>query len=103
MGWEVNSSVQDGLGWVSTVAAVVLFLVPTKTFYGIIRKKSVGSFSSLPYGMTLCNCFTWFLYGLPVVTESRTQVWVTNGIGAILEFSYLVIFFIYCELKVALF
>lgn len=71
------------------------------TFKRVIRKKSTEEFSCIPYIIGLFNCllFTW--YGLPVVSykwENFPLVTV-NGVGIVLELSYVLIYFWYSSAK----
>ncbi|XP_054799848.1 bidirectional sugar transporter SWEET3-like [Prosopis cineraria] len=82
-------------------ASVSLYAAPTVTFKRVIRKKSTEEFSCLPYIIGLLNCllFTW--YGLPVVSykwENFPLVTV-NGVGIVLELSYVLIYFWYASAK----
>ncbi|KAG6541646.1 hypothetical protein Mapa_016911 [Marchantia paleacea] len=65
------------------------------TFYRIFKKKATDSFSAIPYLCTLLNCVLWLLYGMPFVTKNGVLIMTINGIGAILEMSYLSIFMKY--------
>lgn len=71
------------------------------TFKRVIRKKSTEEFSCFPYIIALLNCllFTW--YGLPVISykwENFPLVTV-NGVGVVLELSYVLIYFWYSSAK----
>jgi len=71
------------------------------TFRRVIRKKSTEEFSCFPYIIGLLNCllFTW--YGLPIVSykwENFPLVTV-NGVGILLELSYVLIYFWYASAK----
>ncbi|KAG5019176.1 hypothetical protein JHK87_015031 [Glycine soja] len=82
-------------------ASVALYAAPMVTFRRVIRKKSTEEFSCFPYIIGLLNCllFTW--YGLPVVSykwENFPLVTV-NGVGIVLELSYVLIYFWYASAK----
>ncbi|XP_027339099.1 bidirectional sugar transporter SWEET3-like [Abrus precatorius] len=82
-------------------ASVSLYAAPMVTFKRVIRKKSTEEFSCIPYIIGLLNCllFTW--YGLPVVSykwENFPLVTV-NGVGIVLELSYVLIYFWYASPK----
>ncbi|KAK7410685.1 hypothetical protein VNO78_01677 [Psophocarpus tetragonolobus] len=82
-------------------ASVALYAAPMVTFKRVIRKKSTEEFSCIPYIIGLLNClfFTW--YGLPVVSykwENFPLVTV-NGVGIVLELSYVLIYFCYASSK----
>lgn len=69
------------------------------TFYKIIKKKDVEEYKSDPYIATMLNCAFWMFYGLPFVHPNSILVVTINGVGLILEFVYLTIFYIYGNKK----
>ncbi|KAL2632367.1 hypothetical protein R1flu_017053 [Riccia fluitans] len=83
------------VGVFGNISGVCLFASPTITFYGILRKKSTGNYSSTPYLCALLNCALWLLYGMPFVTRNGLLIMTINGVGAFLEISYLTIFMRY--------
>lgn len=52
-----------------------------------------------PYLATLLNCMLWVFYGIPVVHPNSILVVTINGIGLVIEATYLTIFFIYSDNK----
>jgi solute carrier family 50 (sugar transporter) len=64
-------------------------------FWRIIKNKDVEEFKPDPYLATLLNCMLWVFYGLPVVHPNSILVVTINGIGLVIEGTYLLIFFIY--------
>ena len=64
-------------------------------FWRIIKAKDVEEFKPDPYLATLLNCMLWVFYGLPIVHPNSILVVTINGIGLVVEGSYLIIFFIY--------
>lgn len=67
-----------------------------KTFWRIYKKKSVEEFSYVPYITTILNCMLWVFYGLPVVHTDSLLVTTINGVGLVIEFFYIVIYYRYC-------
>jgi len=63
--------------------------------------KSTEEFSCIPYIISLFNCLLYTWYGLPVVSYKWENFAVvsTNGIGILLEFSYIAIYFWYASAK----
>lgn len=61
----------------------------------IIRKKSTEEFSCVPYITALVNCLLYTWYGLPVVScgWENFPVVTINGLGILLEFSFILIYF----------
>ncbi|KAL1200368.1 Bidirectional sugar transporter SWEET8 [Cardamine amara subsp. amara] len=87
------------IGMIGNVISFGLFLSPAKTFYRIIKKKSVEEFQYVPYITTVMNCMLWVFYGLPVVHKDSILVSTINGIGLVIEAIYLIIYFAYCGHK----
>jgi solute carrier family 50 protein (sugar transporter) len=69
------------------------------TFWRIIKNKDVEEFKSDPYLATLLNCMLWVFYGLPIVHPNSILVVTINGIGLVIEGTYLIIFFLYSPNK----
>ncbi|XP_026460359.1 bidirectional sugar transporter SWEET1-like isoform X1 [Papaver somniferum] len=86
-------------GICGNVTALFLFLSPLMTFRRIIKSKSTQQFSGVPYIMTLLNCLLSGWYGLPFVSPHNILVATINGIGAVIEGIYVVIFMIYAPKK----
>ncbi|KAM3214689.1 hypothetical protein ACQJBY_066931 [Aegilops geniculata] len=83
------------IGIVGNVISFGLFLSPTPTFCRICKAKDVKEFKPDPYLATLLNCMLWVFYGLPIVHPNSILVATINGIGLVIEGTYLIIFFIY--------
>ncbi|KAK4271226.1 hypothetical protein QN277_019949 [Acacia crassicarpa] len=83
------------VGIIGNVISFGLFLSPTPTFYRIIKKKTVEEFKPDPYIATLLNCAFWVLYGMPFVHPHSILVLTINSVGLVLEFVYVIIFYIY--------
>ncbi|KAI3921251.1 hypothetical protein MKX01_030273 [Papaver californicum] len=79
-------------GICGNATALVLFLAPIITFHRIIKTKSTQQFSGVPYIMTLLSCLLSGWYGLPFVSPHNILVTTINGIGAVIEGIYVVIF-----------
>ncbi|EPS61695.1 hypothetical protein M569_13100, partial [Genlisea aurea] len=85
------------VGIIGNVVALVLFLSPMPTFYGICKKKSVGQYSAAPYLATFVNCGLWVMYGLPFVHPHSTLVVTINGAGLAIEIFYLSLFLAFSD------
>ncbi|KAL8155120.1 hypothetical protein AgCh_000494 [Apium graveolens] len=70
---------------------------PAPTFYRIVKKKSVEEFQPYPYLGTTINCMFWVLYGTPLIHPGSTLVLTINGVGLVIELTYLSIFLIYAN------
>eukprot|EP00897_Mesotaenium_endlicherianum_P005931 jgi/Mesen1/5366/ME000268S04565 len=92
MDWEVQPQVEATLGLIGTLAAILLFVAPLKTFRRIAASRSVEDFSAFPYVSALLNCSTWVLYALPFVTPQRTSPLVTNALGMVFQLAYLAVY-----------
>ncbi|XP_054801513.1 bidirectional sugar transporter SWEET6b-like [Prosopis cineraria] len=87
------------VGIIGNVISFGLFLSPTPTFYGIIKKKAVEEFKPDPYIATILNCAFWVLYGMPFVHPHSILVLTINSVGLVLEFVYVIIFYAYATNK----
>ncbi|KAI3731356.1 hypothetical protein L1987_62544 [Smallanthus sonchifolius] len=89
------------VGLMGNAASFLLYVAPTSTFARVIRKKSTEEFSFVPYTVSLMNCLFYTWYGLPVVSykwENFPMITI-NGLGIILEFSFVIIFIWYTSPK----
>jgi uncharacterized protein with PQ loop repeat len=79
----------------STFSINDFFIVFRLTFSRVIRKKSTEEFSCAPYIIALLNCLLYTWYGLPVVSHrwENLPLVTTNGLGILLEFSFIFIYF----------
>ncbi|KAK1618021.1 hypothetical protein QYE76_023538 [Lolium multiflorum] len=88
-------TIRTVIGVIGNVTAVVLFLSPVPTFYGIWKNKTVEEYSAVPYLATLLNCMMWLLYGLPAVTPHNMLIITINVIGITIELQYIALFVAY--------
>ncbi|KAL1211855.1 Bidirectional sugar transporter SWEET8 [Cardamine amara subsp. amara] len=65
-------------------------------FIQVLKKKSLDGVDPALHLAMVMKCSLWILYGLPVVHKDSILVTTTNGVGFIIEASYLVVFWIYC-------
>ncbi|KAK9075090.1 hypothetical protein SSX86_003409 [Deinandra increscens subsp. villosa] len=89
------STLHTVFGVLGNASGLFLFLAPTITFQRIINNGSTEQFSGVPYVMTLLNCLLSGWYGLSFVSENNTLVMVINGVGAVIEAVYVVVFVMY--------
>jgi len=89
------------MGVMGNATSLLLYAVPILTFVRVIKMKSTEEFSCIPYIISLFNCLLYTWYGLPVVSYrwENFAVVSTNGIGILLEFSYIAIYFWYASAK----
>jgi solute carrier family 50 protein (sugar transporter) len=86
-------------GWCGCAAALFLFVAPIPTMLHIVKTKSTGDFSPLPYLVSMLQCGLWSVYALPPVTPCKLQPLVTNGLGFFLEMSYVYVFIVYSKAR----
>ncbi|XP_043688146.1 bidirectional sugar transporter SWEET2-like isoform X2 [Telopea speciosissima] len=91
------SALSDAAGIAGNVFAFVLFLSPLPTFRRILRNQSTEEFSGLPYIYALSSCLIGFWYGVPIVSPDIILVATVNFIGALFQFTYIIMFIIYAE------
>ena len=87
-----DGALLDAIGWIGCTSAWILFVSPIPTMRTIVRTGTVGDFSALPYLVSCLQCSLWTVYALPSITPCKTQPLVTNGVGAVLELGYLLVF-----------
>ncbi|XP_023000664.1 bidirectional sugar transporter SWEET5-like [Cucurbita maxima] len=83
------------IGIIGNVISFGLFMSPIPTFTQIVKRKAVEDFKPDPYLATILNCAMWVFYGMPFVHPDSILVVTINGIGFVIEFAYVSIFFIY--------
>ncbi|XP_052187664.1 bidirectional sugar transporter SWEET3-like [Diospyros lotus] len=89
------------VGVIGNAASVLLYTAPILTFSRVIKKKSTGEFSCVPYIIALLNCFLYTWYGLPVVSYrwENFPVVTINGLGMLLELCFILIYFWFASAK----
>ncbi|KAM0920699.1 hypothetical protein ACQ4PT_007352 [Festuca glaucescens] len=88
-------NIRTVIGIIGNGTALMLYLSPVPTFYSIWKKKTVEQYSAVPYLATLLNCMIWLFYGLPVVQPHSMLIITINGIGLVIELTYIAIFLAY--------
>ncbi|KAK4786994.1 hypothetical protein SAY86_010827 [Trapa natans] len=90
----VDSTLRLAVGVMGNAASLLLYATPVLTFRTVLRRKSIGEFSSIPYILALLNCLLYTWYGLPVVSNrwENLPVVTINGVGIILELSFIFIY-----------
>lgn len=89
------------IGVLGNAASLLLYAAPILTFARIIKRKSTEEFSCIPYILALWNCFLYTWYGLPVVSYrwENFPVVTVNGVGILLEISFIAIYFWFASTK----
>ncbi|CAK8570269.1 unnamed protein product [Lathyrus sativus] len=82
-------------------SSLSLYAAPIVTFKRVIRKKSTEEFSCVPYIIGMLNGLLLTWYGLPVVSYKweKFALVPVNGVGFLLELSYVLIYFWYSSNK----
>ncbi|KAL0925120.1 hypothetical protein M5K25_003429 [Dendrobium thyrsiflorum] len=85
------------LGIIGNAAVLLLFITPILTFKRVIQKRSTGEYSCIPYLLALFNCLNYTWYGLPIVSYGWENISVVtvNGVGVLLEFSFIIIYILF--------
>ncbi|GAB2293972.1 Bidirectional sugar transporter sweet3 [Dionaea muscipula] len=83
------------VGTMGNASSLLLYSAPILTFWRVIKKKTTEEFSCLPYIVALLNCLLYTWYGLPVVSCGWENFLVVtiNGLGIILEVSFILVYF----------
>ncbi|KAJ8752976.1 hypothetical protein K2173_008711 [Erythroxylum novogranatense] len=89
------------VGIMGNVAALSLYCAPIITFTRVIRKRNTEEFSCIPYIISLLACLIYAFYGTPVVSYGweNLPVVTIDGIGTILESSFIIIYICFAPLK----
>ncbi|XP_064614317.1 sugar transporter SWEET1-like [Liolophura sinensis] len=81
------------LSWITAITSVVVQMVGMQICFRIVRKGSTGDMSNIPFlSYFICACI-WLRYGL--LTHIPAVVLV-NLTAALLQFSYMTVFYLYC-------
>ena len=85
---SVSSEIVSGFG---IAAALYLFVSPVVTMRRIVKDKTAGHFSPLPYLAQLLESSLWTLYASLQLAELRS-VFINNTIAICFQIAYLTIF-----------
>ncbi|XP_077219260.1 bidirectional sugar transporter SWEET17-like isoform X2 [Tasmannia lanceolata] len=81
------------VGVIGNVISVLMFASPIPTFWRVVKSGSTEDFEGLPYVCTFLSASLWVYYGISKPGE--LLVATVNGLGIVLEFSYITLFLIY--------
>lgn len=73
------------------VVTIAMFSSGIPECMGMMKRKSTGNVQFLPFLMTCVNCFAWLSYGR---LNHNTLLIYVNGIGALLQLFYMIIFIV---------
>ncbi|GLJ30344.1 hypothetical protein SUGI_0600340 [Cryptomeria japonica] len=70
-------------------------------FRRVVKKKTTGEMSGMPYAIGLFNCLIYTLYGSPLISNGWDNALVmgTNAIGFLLQFSFCTIYLLFAPPK----
>jgi hypothetical protein len=83
----------DVFGWIGTALALFFFISPVTLMWGLIKK--TVDINNIPWILLIANtgnCILWAAYGFLL---DKTQVWVCNSIGSVINVIYMCIYFIH--------
>lgn len=89
------------IGILGNATSLLLYGAPVLTFIKVIKEKSVGQYSCMPYVIALFNCLTYAWYGLPVVSNGWENFLVStvNGVGIVPECFAICTYLVYAPPK----
>ncbi|XP_059077965.1 bidirectional sugar transporter SWEET3b-like [Cryptomeria japonica] len=81
--------------------ALLMYGAPLSNFRGVMRKKTTGEMSGLPYAIGLLNCLVYTWYGSPLISNGwdNALVMATNAIGLLLQFCFCGIYLLFAPSK----
>ncbi|MCL7029943.1 hypothetical protein MKW94_013227 [Papaver nudicaule] len=82
-------------GILGNILSVLQLLAPMITFRRITKNKSTEQFSAVPYIIGLMNGLLYTWYGLPMISQDNTLLCTINGITAIVQGAYVLLFLFY--------
>ncbi|KAL5006552.1 hypothetical protein ScPMuIL_015358 [Solemya velum] len=82
------------VGFMASSSSIGVYLVGIEICYRIIKKGSTGDISSFPFIAYFIACCLWLRYG---VLENIFAVTIVNGFGAVTQFTYICIFYMYTK------
>ncbi|KAI4386363.1 hypothetical protein MLD38_004299 [Melastoma candidum] len=93
MGMEANDPLPFAVGIIGNVVSILVYLVPSMTFYRIYKKKSTGEYQCLPYMVALFSSMLWLFYAY--IRKNVILLVTINSSGTIIESIYIAIFLVY--------
>ncbi|GKV32016.1 hypothetical protein SLEP1_g40655 [Rubroshorea leprosula] len=81
------------IGIIGNLISILVFASPIKTFWKVVKKKSIENYKAVSYITTLLSTSLWTFYGL--LKPGGLLVATVNGAGTILQLIYVILFIIY--------
>eukprot|EP00930_Biecheleria_cincta_P008460 TRINITY_DN10990_c0_g1_i1.p1 TRINITY_DN10990_c0_g1~~TRINITY_DN10990_c0_g1_i1.p1 ORF type:complete len:295 (-),score=23.87 TRINITY_DN10990_c0_g1_i1:123-1007(-) len=95
---EAVTIISNIMGPLGTLLACVMFGSSIGVIRQVIRDKSIGKFSYIPYLLQLCNCSLWVIYALGDWGDgSKLWCFVANGLGLIIVILTYAVYTYYCS------
>ncbi|GLJ30350.1 hypothetical protein SUGI_0600530 [Cryptomeria japonica] len=93
----MNKFLRCGAGILGSAFALLMYGAPMSNFWRVIKKKTTGEMSGMPYAIGLFNCLIYTLYGSPLISNEwdNAPVMFINAIGFLLQFSFCTIYLLY--------
>ncbi|KAL0402777.1 UNVERIFIED_CONTAM: Bidirectional sugar transporter NEC1 [Sesamum radiatum] len=88
-------------GLLGNLVSFLVFLAPMPTFYTIWKKKSSDGFQSLPYSVAFLSASLLLYYAF--LKTNAYMIVSINGIGCVIETTYLFMYIMYASKKAKLF
>ena len=83
-------------GWITTISTFVVQLMGIDICFKIYRKGGTGDISAFPFVANFTSASLWLRYG---ILQSLEVLILTNSIGALLNFFYLILFYYFTSRK----
>ncbi|GAA0151520.1 hypothetical protein LIER_37303 [Lithospermum erythrorhizon] len=84
-------------GLLGNIVSFMVFLAPVPTFHKICKRKSSDGFQSIPYAVALFSASLLLYYAY--LKKNAFMIVTINGIGCVIEITYLFIYLFYASKK----
>ncbi|KAI4381344.1 hypothetical protein MLD38_007423 [Melastoma candidum] len=93
MGMEAQNPLPFAVGIMGNAVSVLVYLVPSMTFYRICKSKTTGEYQCLPYLVALFSSMLWLFYAY--LKEDVILLVTINSFGTFVESIYIALFIAY--------
>ncbi|GLJ52633.1 hypothetical protein SUGI_1120280 [Cryptomeria japonica] len=97
----MNKFIRCGAGILGSAFALLMYVAPLSNFRRVMKKKTTGEISGMPYAIGLFNCLIYTLYGFPLISNEWENALVmgTNALGFLLQFCLCTIYLLVAPLR----
>ncbi|GLJ30345.1 hypothetical protein SUGI_0600350 [Cryptomeria japonica] len=97
----MNAYIRFGAGILGSAFALLMYGAPVSNFQRVVKKKTTGEMSGMPYAIGLFNCLIYTLYGSPLISNGWENALVmgTNALGFLLQFCFCTIYLLFAPPK----